>query len=74
MTFIITIVHCLFLMLYITGVVYWYNSLKNDVNADIFEHQGCTLNMYLLILVVSMLWPVLVCYNAAKELGVLGKK
>lgn len=74
MTLAIMIIQCLAVMLYITGVVYWYYALKADVDKDIVDVEDRIMHTHILVLVVSMLWPALVCYNAAKELKVLGKK
>ena len=74
MTLAIMIIQCLAAILYITGVVYWYHALKADIDKDVIDVEDRLIHTHILVLVVSMLWPALVCYNAAKELGVLSKK
>lgn len=75
MTLAIMLIQCLLFIGYVTGVVYWYNNITVDLSMDQFytdqdNNVGC--NKQVLVLLVSLLWPVLVCYNAIKELGLRG--
>lgn len=72
MTLILMLVQCLLFIIYITGVVYWYSALKKDVQHDInvLDEGGIPYDKYILLLVVSCLWPVLVCYSAIKKLKI----
>ena len=69
---IITIINVLLFITYITGVVYWYNALKKDVQHDIsvLDEDSIPYDKHILLLVVSFLWPVLVCYSAIKKLKI----
>lgn len=69
---IITIINVLLFITYITGVVYWYNALKKDVQHDInvLDEDSIPYDKHILLLVVSCLWPVLVCYSAIKKLKI----
>ena len=75
MTLTIMLIQCLLFIGYVTGVVYWYNNITMDVSVDrIYTDQDSNVscNKQILVLIVALLWPVLVCYNAIKDLGLKG--